>query len=182
MRAGPNSGELTSLLDQLIQQKAQMERLLGRVEDVLRGANFSGKAGRAPLTPDAKIQLRKSPLDQVKAVVESTADLREANGNLSATRVARVFGVTLSQLAEWLGRTKQSLSKTPDADSLQEPLGYFERVARLRMITHGNVEFRKWLRVPHELLENAPPLQLLARGEWQPLAYYVEDILTGNPG
>jgi uncharacterized protein (DUF2384 family) len=182
MQAGPKSGELTLLLNQLTEQKAQMERLLGRVEDVLRAVNFSGKAGRAALAADGTAQSRKSPLDQVKAVIESTADLREANGNLSAARVARVFGVSLSQLAQWLERTKQALSKTPDADSLQEPLGYFERVARLRMITHGDGEFRKWLRTPHELLDNAPPLELLARREWRTLADYVEDILTGNPG
>jgi hypothetical protein len=182
IQAGPRSRELASLLNQLTEQKAQMEHLLGRVEDVLRGVNFSGKAGRAALTRDDPAPVRKSPLDQVKAVIESTADLREANGNLSAARVARVFGVTLSQLAEWLGRTKQALSKTPDADSLQEPLGYFERVARLRMITNGDAEFRKWLRAPHEFLDNAPPLKLLARREWQALADYVEDILTGNPG
>jgi hypothetical protein len=95
--------------------------------------------------------------------------------------VARVFGVSLSRLAEWLGRTKQAVSKTPDADSLQEALGCFERVARLRMITNGDAEFRKWLRAPHELLDNAPPLALLARRQWQTLADYVEDILTGNP-
>jgi len=181
MQASPRSGELASLLNQLTEQKAQMERLLGRVEDVLRGVNFSGKTGRAVLAADGTARALKSPLDQVKAVIESTADLREANGNLSAVRVARVFGVSLSQLAEWLGRTKQALSKTPDADSLQEPLGCFERVARLRMITHGDGEFRKWLRAPHELLDNAPPLELLARREWQALADYVEDILTGNP-
>jgi len=199
MQAGPRGGELASLLNQLTEQKAQIERLLGRVEDVLRRVNFSGKAVHAHGQHIGDIQetfdrgvyfpgkaggiasVRKSPLDQVKAVIESTADLREANGNLSAVRVARVFGVSLSQLAEWLGRTKQALSKTPDADSLQEPLGCFERVARLRMITHGDGEFRKWLRAPHELLDNAPPLELLARREWQALADYVEDILTGNP-
>jgi len=182
MQAGPTSGELASLLDQLTEQKTQVERLLGRVENVLRGVKFSGNAGRAAPIEAGTAQARKSPLDQVKAVIESTSDLREANGNLSAARVARLFGVSLSQLAEWLGRTKQSLSKTPDADSLQEPLGYFERVARLRMITNGDAEFRKWLRAPHELLDKAPPLKLLARREWQALADYAEDILTGNPG
>jgi len=181
-QSGPTSGELASLLNQLTEQKAQMESLLGRVEDVLRGVNLTGKADPAALPVAGLVQARKSPLDQVKAVIESTADLREGNGNLSAARVARVFGVSLSQLAEWLGRTKQALSKTPDADSLQESLGYFERVARLRMITQGDAEFRKWLRAPHELLDNVPPLKLLARREWQALANYVEDILTGNPG
>jgi hypothetical protein len=182
VQPGPRSGELRSLLHQLNEHKTQIERLLGRVEDVLRGTHFSGKAGRgqfaAPLDPPA----RKSPLDQMKAVMESTSDLREANGNLSAARMARLFGVSLGQLAGWLGRTKQAVSKTPDADSLQEPLGYFERVARLRMITNGDPNFRKWLRTSHELLDNAPPLELLAKREWQTLADYVENILTGNPG
>jgi hypothetical protein len=182
MQDGPSRGELASLLHQLAEQKTQMEHLLGRVEDVLRGVNFSGKAGRAAVAPPDTAPPRKSPLDQMKAVMDATVDLREANGNLSAGRVAKVFGVSLSQLAEWLGRTKQALSKTPDADSLQEPLGFFERVARLRMITQGDAEFRKWLRAPHELLDNAPPLKLLAQREWQALADYVEDILTGNPG
>jgi hypothetical protein len=182
MQAAPRNGELMSLLHQLNEQKTQIERLLGRVDDVLRGVKFSGKARRpefvAPLVPKA----RKSPLDQMKAVLESTSDLREENGNLSAARIAVVFGVSLGQLAGWFGRTKQALSKTPDADSLQEALGYFERVARLRMITNGDANFRKWLRTSHELLDNAPPLDLLAKREWQALADYVEDMLAGNPG
>jgi transposase len=44
--------------------------------------------------------------------------------------VAKLFGVSLSQLARWVGRTRQALTKTPDAASLQPALGYFERVAR----------------------------------------------------
>jgi hypothetical protein len=182
LRTGLTTSELAALLDQLAEQKRQMEHLLGKVENVLRGVNFPCKTDRPASMPDGAAQARKSPLDQLKAVLESTSDLREANGNLSAARVAKVFGVSLSRLAEWLGRTKQALSKTPDADSLQETLGYFERVARPRMIAQGDAEFRKWLRTPHELLDNAPPLKLLARREWQTLADYVENILTGNPG
>lgn len=174
---------MASLLTQLNEKKGQVERLLERVEKVLRGMPASGKAGRAAESAGSVVAPpRKSPLDQVKAVVESTADLREANGNLSAVRVAKVFGVSLSQLAGWLGRTKQAVSKTPDADSLQEALAYFERVARLRLVTKGDAELRKWLRMPHDLLDNAPPLELMAKGEWQALVDYVEDILTGTPG
>ena len=139
----------------------------------------------AALTAQGRIEYLRdaiAALDQMKAVLESTSDLREENGNLSAARVAKVFGVSLGQLAGWFGRTKQALSKTPDADSLQEALGYFERVARLRMISDGDANFRKWLRTCHELLDNVSPLELLAKREWQAVADYVEDILTGNPG
>ena len=180
MQVGSGKNELLSLLHQLSEQKAQLERLLGRVEEILRGNRRHGIEQRreSVVQPGA----RKSPLDDLKAVLDSTSDLREANGNLSAARVAKVFGVSLTQLARWLGRTKQALSKTPDADSLQEVLGYFERVARLRMITNGDSNFRKWLRTSREALDNAPPLELLAKRQWQALADYVEDILTGNPG
>ena len=183
LRSGSETNELASLLTQLNDKKGQIERLLARVEEVLRGATASGKTSRAAESgATGEAPARKSPLDQVKAVMESTADLREENGNLSAVRVAKVFGVSLSHLAGWLGRTKQAVSKTPDADSLQEALGYFDRVARLRIITKRDAEFRKWLRTPHDLLDNAPPLELMAKGEWQALVDYVEDILVGTPG
>ena len=129
----------------------------------------------------ARKAARPSPLDQVKAVVASTADLREANGNLCAVRIAKVFGVSVSQLASWLGRSKQAVSKTPDADSLQPALGYFERVARMRLVTGNDAGFRKWLRTPNKLLENASPLELLAKEDWQVMADYVDDTLTGAP-
>ena len=116
MQVGPSGNELASLLDQLAEQKTQMERLLGRVEDVLRGANFSGNARRGKFVAPPVSQPRQSPLDQMKDVLEATSDLREENGNLSAARIAKVFGVSLGQLAGWLGRTKQALSKTPDAE------------------------------------------------------------------
>jgi hypothetical protein len=171
---------LASLLTQLNEKIGQMQRLLAQVEEVSRGTTASGKANRA--TESAVAPARKSPLDQVRSVMELTSDLREANGNLSAVRVAKVFGVSLSQLAGWLGRTKQAVSKTPDADSLQEALGYFERVARLRMVTKGDAEFRKWLRMSHPEVHGKNPLELMAKGEWQAMADFTDDILTGTPG
>lgn len=182
MQNGVAGSELTLLLAQLSEQKSQVERLLARVEEVLRGAGPVGKTKATSPTGRAVTPPRKSQLDQVKGMLEATADLREANGNLSAVRVAKLFGVSVSQLAGWLGRTKQAVSKTPDADSLQDALGYFERVARLQLLTKSDTEFRKWLRMPHELLDNAPPLELLAKGEWQALADWVEGILAGDLG
>jgi hypothetical protein len=173
LQHGVEAGELASLLTQLSEQKNQVELLLARVEEVLRGKAGSARPKVAPA--------RRSPLDKAKAVMQATADLREANGNLSAVRVAKTYGVSLSQLAGWLGRTKQAVSKTPDADSLQQALVYFERVARVRLAMENDREFRKWLRTPHELLDHAPPLDLMARGEWQAMADYVDDMLTGAP-
>lgn len=94
--------------------------------------------------------------------------------------MAKLYGVSLSQLAKWLGRSRQTLTKTPHADSLQGDLSYFERIARLHLVL-GNSNFRKWLRLPNPQLANEKPLTWIARKRWQPLADLVDDMLTGAP-
>jgi len=127
-----------------------------------------------------KVTPRLSPLDQVKEVLAATQDLRATNGNLSAAAIASTFGVSLNQLAGWLGRSRQALNKTPDADSLQDELAFFERVARLRAVV-SKEGFLKWLRMPNSELDKKKPLELLATGERQTLADLVDDMLTGAP-
>jgi hypothetical protein len=123
---------------------------------------------------------RPSALDEIKEIIDSTRDLRAASGNLSATAIASAFGVSINQLAVWLGRTRQAICKTPDADSLQNELGLFERVARLRVVVAKD-RFLKWLRMPNSQLEGDRPLDLLAKGERQVVADLVTDMLTGSP-
>ena len=120
-------------------------------------------------------------LAQLQALVEATGDLRASNGKLSADAVAHAFGVSINQLASWLGRTRQAVSKTPEADSLQDGLAAFEQVARLRTVLVPDA-FRKWLRMPNGQLDGAKPLDLLATGRGRPIvAGLVEDMLTGMP-
>src|ERR1044071_6035154 len=176
--------ELPELLDRLVKAKENIENLLRKVDEVLQSAPDHEQRrafGNAGQESDEIAPPRPSPLDGIKQVMAATADLRGANGNLSAGRVAKLFGISVSKLAGWLGRSRQALTKTPDADSLQTALGYFERVSRMRLVTESDAEFRKWLRTPHELLENASPLELLAKGEWQVMADYVDDALAGAP-
>ena len=167
---GKSVKQLSTLLTELVEARQHVADLLDRVDEVLAGASMGSEK-----------QPRPSPLDDVKAVMAATAELRVANGNLSADRIAKLYGISLSQLADWLGRTRQAVAKTPDADSLQEPLGYFERVARLTAVMSAD-GFRKWLRMPHRDVAAKNPLELMATGEWQAMADYVDDILTGTPG
>lgn len=177
-KGGVDVGELSHLRDALLAQQQGASRLLAQINKVLNGVKTpEGKRTAASVAP-----ARPSPLDMKQGVVSATADLRESSGNLSAARIAEVFGVSLSQLAGWLGRSKQAVSKTPDADSLQTALEYFERVARLRLLTKDNGEFRKWLRTPHPDIEAKNPLELLGKGKWQALADHVDDMLSGTPG
>jgi hypothetical protein len=124
---------------------------------------------------------RLSPLDEVRGVLFASRDLRVQNGNLSASAIARVFGISLNALARLLGRTRQALNKTPDADSLQTELSFFERVARLRAALRDDAEFRQWLRIPRAELSGETPLRWMARKRWQALADLVDDMLTGAP-
>jgi hypothetical protein len=135
---------------------------------------------QAPVVPGLKTAPRPSPLDGVRDIINATADLRGAKGNLSAAAVASAFGVSVSQLADWFGRSRQALSKTPDADSVQDDLGFFERVARLRAILAKD-GFLKWLRMPQSQLDGKKPMELLATGERQVVADLVDDMLTGSP-
>ena len=91
-----------------------------------------------------------------------------------------LHGVNLSQLARWLDRTRQALNKTPDAESLQDQLAFFERVARLRAVVPKD-RFRKWLRLPNPKLDDKTSLDLLASGARQVVADLVDDMLTGAP-
>jgi len=125
---------------------------------------------------------RRSLLDSVRAVMESSADLREESGRLSAKRVADVFGLKQKELAEWAGISAARLNRTPDAEYLQPMLGFFERIARLRIVLKDDATFRKWLRTSLSDLGSRSPLELLKEKQWQVLADYVDDILTGAPG
>jgi uncharacterized protein (DUF2384 family) len=181
---GVAGDDLAGLRDLLVEEKQRVERLLERVEHALeqkqpKRANHTGN-GDQHVVKEVQ-SARYSPLDKLKNVMDATKDLRLPNGNLSAELIAKLYGISLSQLAGWLGRTKQALSKTPDADSLQSVLGYFERVARLRIETENDAEFRKWLRMPNDTLGNRTPFDLMKAGRWQDMADKVDDMLTGMP-
>ena len=123
---------------------------------------------------------RPSPLDRVTELVKATQDLRVANGKLSAELVAEAFGLSINELAGYLGRSRQALGKTPDSDSIQNQLAFFERVARLRALISA-VDFQKWLRIKNPELDSKSPLELLAENEGQVAADLVDDMLTGAP-
>ncbi|MGH7785608.1 MAG: MbcA/ParS/Xre antitoxin family protein, partial [Candidatus Binatia bacterium] len=133
-------------------------------------------AGAAPEVP------RPSPLDKVRAFVAATKDLRGPRGRLSAEPIAQLYGVSVSHVAAWMGRSRQAVTKAPEADSVQQQLAFFERIARLRAVMNEPADFRRWLRMPNEDLQGKSPLDLLDAREPQVVADLVDDMLTGSPG
>jgi hypothetical protein len=154
---------------------ALLRSLTAKLEVLAERKAASSSAQREAIAP------RPSPLDQVRSIVAATKHLRGPSGNLSAPAVAQLFGVSVSKLAKWLHRSRQSLNKSPEADSLQQELSYFERIARLGAVLDDPNDFRKWLRMPNLELDGQTPMQLLDQGRWQVVADLVDDMLTGNP-
>ena len=109
------------------------------------------------------------------------ADLRGSHGRLAADRIARLFGLSVSALAEALGESRQRLSQNPDGEALQEALGSLERIARLRAVLPDDAGFRRWLRTPVKMLQSQAPLHWVQQGRSLEVAEYVEDLLSGNP-
>lgn len=152
------------------QQMRDMEEKLKEMQSVIERLNTA--LGEAPPRP--------GPLDNVHELLKATEDLRGGNGKLSATAIAKAFGLSVNELAGWLQRSRQSVAKTPDADSLQDALAFFERVARLRAVVPHD-RFLKWLRMPNAQLDGKSPLDLMAHEERQVVVDLVEDMLTGAP-
>ncbi len=166
---GKSRNNMAVLISELTTARDQIDRLLRKAQAAMPEAVIlNRKAARA------------SALDNIKTIVSATEMLRTSGGNLSVEPIAKLYGVSLSRVACWLGRTRQAVAKTPDADSLQESLALFERVARLIVVVSPE-EFRKWLRMPNESLAGKRPLDLLTSEDGQVVADLVDDMLTGAP-
>ena len=120
------------------------------------------------------------PLGRLKSVIAATADLRSESGRLSARKVAEAMGLPLSQLAAAIGKARQSIWKTDDAEAIQERLLPFERIARLRAVLSKR-DFRSWLNMASEQLDGRTPIDLLRGGQADVVADLAEDMLTGSP-
>src|SRR5438046_421136 len=100
-KRGIDSDDLAGLRDLLVEERQRVERLLRRVEDVLRQRQPKKAAASVNQEAEDIPAARPSPLDNVKSALAATKDLRMRSGNLSAARVAKLYGISLSQLAAW---------------------------------------------------------------------------------
>ena len=130
--------------------------------------------------PDEAPAPAADPLGRLKSVIAATADLRSEAGRLSARRVAEALGVPLSQLGAAIGKPRQTLWKTDDAEALQELLRPFERVARLRAVLTER-DFRSWLNMANDQLDGRTPIDVIRRGQAGVVADLAQDMLTGSP-
>lgn len=147
------------------------------VEEAMAKALVAVKSAGLPSAP---VRPSADPLASVRKVLEATAGLRSDAGRVDAGRVAEAFGLSVAELAGLLGRSRQAVSKTPDAESLQQRLRSFERISRLRAVLSGP-DFRSWLNLANPGLEGRSPLETVRAGRADVVANLAEDLLTGAP-
>lgn len=128
----------------------------------------------------ARLRTRPNPLGHLEREISATSDLRATSGRLSAQRVAKVFGLSVAELAKLLGRSRQAVSKTDDAESIQPGLAPFARCARLLAVLPSE-DFRAWLHLPNEQLEGQTPSAIIREGGVETVAELAEDMLSGSP-
>ena len=105
------------------------------------------------------------------------------SGRIDAKQVAGFFGLSLNRLAKAIGRSPQSVHKTPDSVSLQKSLGLFVRIATALIALFGSEgDGRIWLNTPNPDLDNTQPLELIEQGQGEIVAELLEDALLGHPG
>jgi DNA-binding response OmpR family regulator len=126
--------------------------------------------------------VRMAPIMTQGVLQHTVPALHANNGRLDARAISALFGLPLAALSRALGRSEQSVHKTPAAASLQEPLRLYERIAAALLRLVGSEEgFRIWINAPNPELEGKTPLSVVLNGQAEVVAEMLEDMLMGQP-
>jgi|GEM_PF-6437751 len=104
------------------------------------------------------------------------------SGRLDIRPVAALFGITVSELARFIGIEEKTALKTPDSKNVHERLLPYEQIAGALDLLDGDASaFRKWLNSANSELHNQTPMQLVKEGKAKDLAGLVRSALLGQP-
>jgi hypothetical protein len=104
------------------------------------------------------------------------------SGRLDARRIGALFGIKLGDLARLLHQKLPTLSKTPDAPSVQSGLLLFQRMGLVLIRLVGSTEgIRIWMNAPNPQLEGKMLLSVVLEGQGKVVAEMLEDLLLGQP-
>ncbi len=157
---------LLAKIHELADQIAEQKRLIRKLTAPAAGAE---PAQAAPAAIEA-------PSKVFGAIVPEMHN--PASGRLDARRVAAAFGLTLSLLARVLGRNLSTVSKTPDADALQDRLAAFERIASaLVRLGLPQDQARIWAKTPGPMWDGRTPEAFISEGLAVVVAQRLEDSI-----
>lgn len=124
---------------------------------------------------------RQEPLSAALEVQETRSALvSPKTGRLDAAKIADALGMSVAKLAELVGKTRGTVTKTPDAPALQDKLRPYERILRLKARLPDE-KLLAWLEAPNRHLDDRTPRSLIENGRAEVVADLVEDALTGQP-
>jgi len=120
---------------------------------------------------------------QTRVKVRSLTELRnEESGRLDAKKIANVFGMTLSDVCRSIGKSLQSVHRTPDSKALQLELFSYERIASaISHISNSDNALKVWLNSPNDAFPGKLPVELITNGRAEMLSDLLEDVLLGHP-
>jgi len=140
-------------------------------------------ASSAPAPMDVGISARRDPglLSPYARVGRQVRD--EKTGRLDAKKIAALFGIPVSRIADIVGVSRQTISRNPCSKTIQNKLHPFEEIARALLLMDTNPAlFRQWLNTPSdELPEKISPLEFILRGHPEVVATLVANALSGQP-
>jgi hypothetical protein len=166
-----------ALVPKLLNQDPHVAILIVNDIDEFQAGSFRRVASLAGLgSRDRRKTTAKAPAHTVSDLHDPTS------GRVDAARVAGFFGVSLAEVARILGRSPQSVHKTPDAPALQNSLGVLIRIATALTTLFGTPEnARVWLNAPHPDLDTTRPIELVKQRKADVVAELLEDALLGHP-
>lgn len=131
-----------------------------------------------------RLETQPSPGTASRSEVPSVEDVHDpVSGRLDAARMADWMGVSLARFAKFMGRSPQTVHKTPSGQGLQDRLAEFARVAMSLKALFGTKErARVWLNSPNRDLDGMTPISLFERRKTEIVAELLEDALLGHPG
>lgn len=104
-----------------------------------------------------------------------------ATGRLDAKMIASYLGISLSSLAEAIGKKVAAVHKNPAASSLQEGLTPIARsIAILSGFFGARERVVQWLNSPHPDLGSRSPLSLILVGKAKAVAEMLEAVQAGQ--
>jgi hypothetical protein len=148
--------------------EAELTAALAQVDDL---------AGKR-LTVEQRAERAARAWNDVLAIVAPS--LRNDNGRLDAKRIAERLGVSVAALAQAIGKQRQTVNKTPDADDLQPALAPMARVISMLDDALAPNELTAWLSSSHAGLGGATPRAEILAGRAARVALMLESALGGG--
>lgn len=110
-------------------------------------------------------------------------DLHDPNtGRLDARRIANYLSISVSCLAQAIGKSDAAVHKSPASISLQDSLAPIARsLAVLLRLLCSREHVLAWLNCPHPDLGGHTPMSLILTGKATAVTEMLEAVLAGQP-